>query len=163
MHVSRRYAPLADGAPYRSGKALLRKCALLQEEDGIISYSADGKTWKSLQSVWGKIGGNIVDQKDLQETLSKFALSKDLTTINNKVDTNSNSIILLQGNVSNLTDSINSLFNQINGMDGLLIQLNNLEAVVSNKVGSDNITKIRIHDGNLEYTSDDTNWFPVTS
>ena len=55
------------------------------------------------------------------------------------------------------------MFNQINGVDGILIKINSLESMIATKVGSDNILKIRVRDGILEYTSDDNNWFPTQS
>lgn len=136
---------------------------LLKEENGIVYYSTDGETWNSFQASWGKIGGNIINQKDLQEALSKFALSKDLDITNTNLNTVSNSVVVLQGNVTDINNSINDLFNQVNGTDGILIKINDLQNIVAKKISSDDIVKLRVVNGtSVEFTLDGTTWIPVS-
>lgn len=135
---------------------------LLKEENGIVYYSIDGENWNSFQANWGKIGGNIIDQKDLQEALSKLALQKDLDVTNTNVGTISNSVVVLQGNVTDINNSINTLSNQINGTDGILIKIEDLQNIVAKKISSDDIVKLRVVDGtNVEFSMDGATWIPV--
>ena len=135
-----------------------------KEDNGKISYTTDGETWHSLQAEWGKISGNILEQTDLAEVLANKVNLPDFENLSTQVGNNFNSIIQLQASTESLEDSVSSIFNTLNGTNGVLIRLSAAEQLLAKKISSDTVIEIRtVNDTALEFTTDGTNWHPVAS
>lgn len=136
----------------------------IKEDNGKISYTTDGETWHSLQAEWGKISGNILEQTDLAEVLANKVNLPDFEDLSTQVGNNFNSIIQLQASTESLEDSVSSIFNTLNGTNGVLIRLSAAEQLLAKKISSDTVIEIRtVNDTALEFTTDGTNWHPVAS
>lgn len=135
-----------------------------KEDNGVIYYRVD-EEYIPLQSSWGKIVGNITDQEDLQTALSDKVSSKDFDTLSSSVSKNTDAVLLLRGDVDNLTTSVDSLINDIhNGTNGILIRLDNIEDLLTKKITSTTVKAIRtVNDTALEFTTNGTEWHPVSS
>ena len=59
---------------------------------------------------------------------------------------------------------MSSIFNTLNGTNGVLIRLSAAEQLLAKKISSDTVIEIRtVNDTALEFTTDGTNWHPVAS
>ena len=145
----------------------------IKEDNGILYYTTeeksseeeeDTRTWTPLQAEWGKITGTITNQKDLQDALASKAPLEDFNKLSQTVTTNSNSILILQGNITSLSNSITSISNQINNStNGILVRLSDAEATLAKKITSEDVIEIRAVNGTaLEFTLDGEKWLPVS-
>lgn len=136
----------------------------IKEENGVVSYTLDGENWTPLQASWGKIVGDITQQEDLQNVLAEKV---DLSVFNElaaQVGSNANAILLLQSDLSDLESAVNTIANQINGTDGILLRLSQAEQLLAKKITSENVVEIRTVNGTaLEFTTDGVTWHPVAS
>ena len=139
----------------------------IKEENGVVYYTTDNTAdpiaWIPLQAEWGKIVGDINKQQDLQQALSSKTPISDFNDLAAKVSTNSSNILLLQGSVSTLSNTLTALSNQINGADGILVRLTDAEATLAKKITSEEVLEIRVVNGTaLEFTTDGEHWNPVS-
>lgn len=136
----------------------------IKEENEVVSYTTDGKTWKPLQASWGKIVGNIADQEDLNAILNDKIGTEQFNALASQVGTNSADILLLNTSVGDLENDFKALDNQVNGNSGILVRLSGAEALLANKITSEQVLEIRTVNGTaLEFTTDGRNWYPVSS
>lgn len=136
----------------------------IKEENEVVSYTTDGKTWKPLQASWGKIVGNIADQEDLNAILNDKIGTEQFNALASQVGTNSADILLLNTSVGDLENDFKALDNQINGNSGILVRLSGAEALLAKKITSEQVLEIRTVNGTaLEFTMDGQNWYPVSS
>lgn len=143
----------------------------IKVENGNTYYTLDGddvpeeeKVWHTLQGEWGKIGGILSNQTDLQEALNAKANQSDFIVLQKNVADNYAEFQELQDDVTELDDVLTSVYNQVNGSNGILIRLGNVETVLAKKISSDQVLEIRTTDGlSLEFTTDGTTWKPVST
>jgi len=136
----------------------------IKEENEVVSYTTDGKTWKPLQASWGKIVGNIADQEDLNAILNDKIGTEQFNALASQVGTNSADILLLNTSVGDLENDFRALDNQVNGNSGILVRLSGAEALLAKKITSEQVLEIRTVNGTaLEFTMDGQNWYPVSS
>lgn len=136
----------------------------IKVEDGIVYYTVDNTTWVPLQAEWGKIAGTLANQTDLMTILNDKIGTDRFNALSASVGVNTNNILLLQNDVTSITNSVTSISNQINGNDGILIRLSNAETLLAKKITSNQVLEIRTINGtSLEFTTDGTNWHPVSS
>ena len=133
----------------------------IKVENGNTFYTLDDpdvpeeeKVWHTLQGEWGKIGGNLEDQTDLQQALNAKANQSDFIVLQKMV----------QDNYTEFQD-LAAIDNQINNNStGILVRLNTAETLLAKKISSDQVLEIRTTDGlSLEFTTDGHTWKPVST
>ena len=141
----------------------------IKEEDGVVYYTTDSedeeeRVWKSLQASWGNIAGTLTDQQDLVTALGTKVNTSEFETLSSAVTSNTNRIIVLEGTVASNTNRIQSIESSINGANGILVRLTNIDTALATKISSNQILAIRVvSDSVLEYTTDNQTWIPVTN
>lgn len=136
----------------------------IKVENGIAFYTVDGENWNSLQSSWGQITGDLANQTDLKQALDDKVGSDEFKVVVSQVGSNTNSITLLTTTVSEISDTLDSLVKTVSGPGGILIRLDEIEGVLAKKITSEQVLEIRTVNGTaLEFTTDGTNWHPVSS
>ena len=143
----------------------------IKVENGNTYYTLDGsdipeedRVWHTLQGEWGKIGGTLSNQIDLQNALNDKANQADFIILQKNVADNYAELQGLQDTVSDLSDTLTSVYNQINSTNGILVRLNTAETLLAKKISSDQVLEIRTTDGlSLEFTTDGTTWKPVST
>ena len=143
----------------------------IKVENGNTFYTLDDidvpeeeRVWHTLQGEWGKIGGTLSNQTDLQEALNGKANQSDFIILQRTVADNYIEFQELQDDVSDLSDTLTSVYNQINSSGGILVRLNTAETLLAKKISSDQVLEIRTTDGlSLEFTTDGTIWKPVST
>lgn len=136
----------------------------IKVENDIPYYTVDGENWISLQGKWGSISGTLLDQTDLADALAEKANLADFNVLKATVSTNSDDIMLIQQDITNITDSINSINTELYGTDGLTLRMTNAEKLLAKKITSETVSQIRTTNGTaLEFTTDGINWHPVSS
>lgn len=128
-------------------------------ENDIVSYSEDNENWHSI-NVWGAIKGNITNQTDLKNALGDKVNIDAFNTLSGKVNQNTEDILNLSGDTTNLSNEVQALDTAINdNTTGILVRLNTIDTALTTKVSSPQIKAIRTTDGNkVEFTTDGTNW-----
>lgn len=146
----------------------------IKVENGVTYYTTDtldstaetdNRTWVPLQSEWGKITGDITTQKDLADALAAKANKDEFTELQTTVGKHNTDILNLQNDLSTLSNTVDELYDDINGNNGILVRLSAAEVSLAKKISSDKILEIRLASDNtsLEYTTDGTSWHPVSS
>lgn len=124
----------------------------------------DTRTWIPVESSWGKIVGNIADQKDLQEVLSTKVSNTEFNKLSTTVSNNSNTLIDLSTTVNDIGTLLTSLSTQINGANGIALRLTTAENTLKRAILSGEVRGIRTTpDGFLEYTTNNVDWHSVSS
>lgn len=144
----------------------------IKVENGNTFYTLDGpdvpeeeKVWHTLQGEWGKIGGNLEDQTDLQQALNAKANQSDFIVLQKMVQDNYTEFQDLAEDVSDIANDLAAIDNQINNNStGILVRLNTAETLLAKKISSDQVLEIRTTDGlSLEFTTDGHTWKPVST
>lgn len=144
----------------------------IKVENGNTYYTLDGedipeeeKEWHTLQGEWGKIGGTLANQTDLQNALNEKAKQSDFIVLQKNVADNYGEFQELQEDFDELSDTVSSMYLQINNSsNGILTRLNRDETLLGKKISSDQVLEIRTTDGlSLEFTTDGTIWKPVST
>ena len=144
----------------------------IKVENGNTFYTLDGpevpeedREWHTLQGEWGKIGGTLSDQIDLQNALNAKANQDDFIVLEKAVQDNYAEFQDLADDVSGIADDLAAIDNQINNNStGILVRLSTAEALLAKKISSDQVLEIRTTDGlSLEFTTDGTTWKPVST
>jgi len=144
----------------------------IKVENGNTYYTLDGtdvpeedRVWHTLQGEWGKIGGTLSDQTDLQEALNAKANQSDFIVLQKNVADNYAELQELQEDFDELSDTVSSMYLQINNpSNGILARLNIAENLLGKKISSDQVLEIRTTDGlSLEFTTDGHTWKPVST
>ena len=123
----------------------------------------DTRTWHSLQTSWGQLTGNLTDQTDLRDALNDKVSYEVFNGLASQVGTNTNNIIILQGSLSTLSDTVAGIVEQISGNNGILARLGEAETLLAKKITSQQVKEIRVNNNALEYTINGTTWIPVSS
>ena len=142
----------------------------IKVENGITYYTLDDedveeRTWHTLQGEWGKIGGTLSNQTDLQEALNGKASQDDFLVLESTVSDNYTEFQGLLEDFEDLADVVGAIDNQVNNVStGILVRLNTIENTLADKISSEQVLAIRETDSHsLEYTTDGTTWNPVST
>lgn len=136
----------------------------IKEENGVAYYTTDGENWTPLQASWGKIVGDLANQADLANALADKIGTEQFNTLSGKVDANTSNISILDTGLEEVTNLASDLDNQINAVGGILIRLDTAETSLAKKITSESVIEIRTSNGTaLEFTTDGTTWYPVSS
>lgn len=135
----------------------------MKSESGTLYYTLNNETWIPIQSMWGDIKGEINDQEDLKAILDKFAYQDEFDNLAEIVSTSSEYILSLQTDLGSLTDIVSSLSDQINGVNGILVDINSLKTSMTTKISSNDIKQFRIFGNAVQYTTDGVAWTSISS
>lgn len=144
----------------------------IKVENGNTYYTLDGddvpeedKEWHTLQGEWGKIGGTLSNQTDLQNALNEKANQSDFIVLQKNVADNYAEFQELQEDFDELSSTVDSIYLQINNpTNGILPRLSTAETLLSKKISSNQVLEIRTTDGlSLEFTTDGITWKPVST
>ena len=144
----------------------------IKVENGNTYYTLDDtdvpeeeREWHTLQGEWGKIGGNLENQTDLQQALNAKANQTDFIVLQKAVQDNYAEFQDLVSDVSDIANDLALIDNQINNNStGILVRLSTAEVLLAKKISSDQVLEIRTTDGfSLEFTTDGYTWKPVST
>ena len=127
----------------------------IKVQDGIFYYTLDDANWVPVNTIsWGSILGDITNQTDLKNALDAKASTSSVNTLSNTVTTLSGDVSGLSTTVTNLSGTVASNTSDIGS----------LQTNIQNKVSSATIKSFRIgSNGYLEYSLDGVAWQTVSS
>lgn len=133
--------------------------------DGIAYFTTDNSTWVSLGPSFANITGNPDDCEALLNKFNNYTTIVQFNNLKSRVSEVENDIVVLENTQTVQGLDIDNIKNTLNdGVTGVLVRLSKVEVDMRQKITSQSIIEIREKaPGLLEYTTDGSDWSPVSS
>lgn len=136
----------------------------IKVDNGIVYYSTDGENWTSLQASFASLVGSPDDNLALTEKFNEYVTVVTFNALDNRLSVAESSIIVMNSDLTLTMQDVTQLKAEVEAANtGLMAKVGILETKIADKISSPTIIKIREHsEGELEYTTDGTNWHGVS-
>lgn len=136
----------------------------IKVDNGIVYYSTDGENWTSLQASFASLVGSPDDNLALTEKFNEYVTVVTFNALDNRLSVAESSIIVMNSDLTLTMQDVTQLKAEVEAANtGLMAKVGVLETKIADKISSPTVLKIREHsEGELEYTTDGTNWHGVS-
>ena len=136
----------------------------IKVENGVVYYTTDESNWVSLQASFASLVGSPDDNLALTEKFNEYVTVVTFNALDNRLSVAESSIIVMNSDLTLTMQDVTQLKAEVEAANtGLMAKVGVLETKIADKISSPTVLKIREHsEGELEYTTDGTNWHGVS-